>query len=101
MRALAEVSADLDVFLSAYLPSVSREDVEMNASFIRSREEAIRNALSGELEEDFDRTFVVDEELLHHELVSDAGRAVAGVEAFTGAFMIALFVLVFGRRMIR
>ena len=33
--------------------------------------------------------------------VTDAGRAVAGVEAFTGAFMIALFVLVFGRRMIR
>jgi len=33
--------------------------------------------------------------------VTDAGRAVASVEAFTGAFMIALFVLVFGRRMIR
>ena len=73
----------------------------MNASFIRSRVEAIRNALSGELEEDFDRTFVVDEELLHHEPVTDAGRAVASVEAFTGAFMIALFVLVFGRKMIR
>ena len=101
MRALAEVTADLDVFLSAYLPSVSREVVEMNASFIRSRVEAIRNALSGELEEDFDRTFVVDEELLHHEPVTDAGRAVASVEAFTGAFMIALFVLVFGRKMIR
>ena len=93
MRALAEVTADLDVFLSAYLPSVSRDVVEMNASF--------RNALSGELEEDFDRTFVVDEELLHHEPVTDAGRAVASVEAFTGAFMIALFVLVFGRKMIR
>ena len=33
--------------------------------------------------------------------VTDAGRAVASVEAFTGAFMIALFVLVFGRKMIR
>jgi uncharacterized protein YjbI with pentapeptide repeats len=33
--------------------------------------------------------------------VTDAGRAVAGVEAFTGAFMIALFVLVLGRKMIR
>jgi len=32
---------------------------------------------------------------------TDAGRAVAGVEAFTGAFMIALFVLVLGRKMIR
>ncbi len=33
--------------------------------------------------------------------VTDVGRAVASVEAFTGAFMIALFVLVFGRKMIR
>ena len=33
--------------------------------------------------------------------VTDAGRAIASVEAFTGAFMIALFVLVFGRKMIR
>jgi hypothetical protein len=33
--------------------------------------------------------------------ITDAGRAVASVEAFTGAFMIALFVLVFGRKMIR
>jgi uncharacterized protein YjbI with pentapeptide repeats len=33
--------------------------------------------------------------------VTDAGRAVASLEAFTGAFMIALFVLVFGRKMIR
>ena len=101
MRALTEVTADLDVFLSAYLPSESREVVEMNASFIRSRVEAIRNALSGELEEDFDRTFVVDEDLLHHEPVTDAGRTLASVEAFTGAFMIALFVLVFGRKIIR
>ncbi len=33
--------------------------------------------------------------------VTDLGRGVASVEAFTGAFMIALFVLVFGRKMIR
>ena len=33
--------------------------------------------------------------------VTDAGRAIASVEAFTGAFMIPLFVLVFGRKMIR
>ncbi|MCK5415283.1 MAG: hypothetical protein KAJ35_07870 [Thermoplasmata archaeon] len=63
--------------------------------------EAIRLALSGEMEEDFDRTIAVAEELPHHELVSDASRAVTSVEAFTGAFMIALFVQVFGRKMIR
>jgi uncharacterized protein YjbI with pentapeptide repeats len=33
--------------------------------------------------------------------VTDLGRGVASVEAFTGAFMIALFVLLFGRKMIR
>jgi len=63
VRALVEVSADRDVFLSVYLPTASREGMEM-ASFFRSLVEAVRNALSGELEEDFDRTFAVAEELL-------------------------------------
>lgn len=77
MRGLADVSADRDVFLTVYLPTASRGDREMNASFLRSRVEAIRTALSGDIEEDFNRTFAAVEELLHHDPVpGERGRVV-------------------------
>lgn len=77
IRALAEVSAEQDVFLTVYLPTASREDKEMNASFVRSRVGAIRDALSGDIEADFGRTFAVVEELLFHDPVpGERGRVV-------------------------
>ncbi len=77
VRALAEVSAEQDVFLTVYLPTASREDKEMNASFVRSRVGAIRDAISGDIEADFERTFAVVEELLFHDPVpGERGRVV-------------------------
>lgn len=77
MRGLAESCDDRDVFLTVYLPTASREDEKMNASFVRSRVGAIRNAISGDIEADFEMTFAVVEELLFHDPVpGERGRVV-------------------------
>jgi peptide chain release factor subunit 1 len=77
MRGLAETSDDRDVFLSVYIPTASREEEEMNASYVRARVGAIRDAIAGDLETDFERTFAVVEELLFHDGVpGEKGRVV-------------------------
>ena len=77
VRGLAEASAENDCFLSIYLPTGSRGDMEANASFVRSRVTAIENALSGDIEREFRQTLASLGEGLQHEPVpGERGRVV-------------------------
>jgi peptide chain release factor subunit 1 len=77
MRLLADTSDARDVHLSVYLPTASRGDEQLNLAFVASRVKAIRKALEGEVEKDFEATFRQVEELLfHNPIPGERGRVV-------------------------
>jgi peptide chain release factor subunit 1 len=77
VRALAGISAERDCYLTIYLPTGSREDKEANEGFIKKRAGAIRNALEGELERDFEETLAsLGDGLLHEPVPKERGRVV-------------------------
>jgi peptide chain release factor subunit 1 len=77
VRALADVQADRDCFLSVYLPSGSQHEMDANSVFLRRRIEAIRKALDGEVEREFERTWAsLGEGLLHEAVPGERGRVV-------------------------
>lgn len=77
VRALADVQADRDCFLSVYLPSGSQHDLDANPTFLRRRIEAIRTALDGEVEKEFENTWSsLGEGLLHEAVPGEKGRVV-------------------------
>jgi peptide chain release factor subunit 1 len=77
VRALAEVSSERDCFLSIYLPTGSQEDMDANEAFIRTRSKAIRMALEGEVEREFEETLAsLGGGLLHEPVPKERGRVV-------------------------
>jgi peptide chain release factor subunit 1 len=77
LRELADIQADHDCFLSVYLPSANAHDLDGNSAFLRKRVEAIRTALDGEVEREFERTWASLGEGLQHEPVPrEKGRVV-------------------------
>ena len=67
VRALAEVSDAKDVFLSVYLPTASEDDERLNRYFIDARLEAIRGAVSGDLEDALEATLAEVGDVLFHD----------------------------------
>jgi peptide chain release factor subunit 1 len=77
MRSLAEVSDDMDIHLSIYLPTASSEEEGLNRSFVSARVEAITNALAGEIEELFLNTYMMVEDLMYHDPIpGERGRVI-------------------------
>jgi peptide chain release factor subunit 1 len=56
IRALSKMFDELDVYVSIYLPTASKEDARENQLFVQRRSRGIRMIMSGELSEEFDRT---------------------------------------------
>ncbi len=89
MRELAEVQSDRDCFLTVYLPSGSRHEMDGNPAFLRKRIEAIRTALDGEAEREFERTWdSLGEGLLHEAIPGERGRVffVSACEGYFSAY---------------
>ncbi len=77
LRALAEVSADHDCFLSIYLPTATKVDIQANASFLDTRVEAIRRFLPPEMEGQFLETWEsLGKGLLKEAVPGERGRVV-------------------------
>jgi len=77
LRLLADTSDARDVHLSVYLPTASRDDEQLNKTFVASRVKAIRKALEGDIERDFEATLgKVDEMLYHKPVQGERGRVV-------------------------
>jgi peptide chain release factor subunit 1 len=77
LRPLADTSDARDVHLSVYLPTASRDDERFNMTFVASRVRAIRNALEGDIEREFEATLGQVEEMLFHDPVpGERGRVV-------------------------
>jgi len=77
LRKLAEVSAGHDCFLSIYLPTASRVDMQANASFLETRVEAIQRFLPAEMEGQFLETWEsLGEGLLKEAVPGERGRVV-------------------------
>ncbi|WP_406670664.1 Vms1/Ankzf1 family peptidyl-tRNA hydrolase [Methanolobus sp. ZRKC4] len=76
IRALAEIYAEENVYLSVYLP-VSRENEHVNRVFVNSRVGAIKKVLPADLRPEFEKTFDMAEELLFEPAVSgERGRII-------------------------
>ncbi|WP_406656008.1 Vms1/Ankzf1 family peptidyl-tRNA hydrolase [Methanolobus sp. ZRKC2] len=76
LRALAEIYAEENVYLSVYLP-VSRENEHVNRVFVNSRVGAIKKVLPADLRPEFEKTFDMAEELLFEPAVSgERGRII-------------------------
>lgn len=77
IRELAEVYDERDVYLSAYLPTASGEDVAENQSFVGARAKAIEGALSGDLKKIFRDTMeMVEDRLFSEPVQGERGRIV-------------------------
>jgi peptide chain release factor subunit 1 len=77
LRSLSDITDDRDVHLSVYLPTGSKGDERANEGFLESRIKAIRNVVSGDIEEDFGRTLsMVSDLLLHDPVPGERGRVV-------------------------
>jgi peptide chain release factor subunit 1 len=77
LRQLADTSDPRDVHLSVYLPTANRGDEQLNMTFVASRVKAIRNALEGDIERDFEATLGQVEEMLYHNPIpGERGRVI-------------------------
>ncbi len=77
LRLLADTSDARDVHLSVYLPTANRADEQLNKTFVASRVKAIRNALEGDVGEEFEATFHQVEDILFHDPIpGERGRVV-------------------------
>ena len=77
LRLLADTSDPRDVHLSVYLPTADRGDEQLNMTFVASRVKAIRNALEGDIERDFEATLGQVEEMLYHNPIpGERGRVI-------------------------
>ena len=77
LRLLADTSDPRDVHLSVYLPTANRGDEQLNMTFVASRVKAIRKALEGDLERDFEVTLGQVEEMFYHNPVpGERGRVI-------------------------
>jgi peptide chain release factor subunit 1 len=75
IRSLADEQDPRDVHLSIYLPTATGEDERSNETFVATRVKAIRDALVGENEEDFEDTLLMVEDLLFHDPIpGERGR---------------------------
>ena len=75
IRGLADTSHERDVHLSVYLPTGSLDKERMNKAFVTSRVKAIRKALTGAIEQEFEATLSMVEDLLFHDAVpGEKGR---------------------------
>ncbi|MGA1822134.1 MAG: Vms1/Ankzf1 family peptidyl-tRNA hydrolase [Thermoplasmatota archaeon] len=59
IKGLAEIYDERDVYLSIYLPSSSREEVDRNSSYLASRFRAIGKAIPEGLRDDFQKSWEV------------------------------------------
>jgi peptide chain release factor subunit 1 len=64
IRDLAEIYDDLNVYLSVYLPTASKEDEAKNRAFVDGRRRAIEAALPQDLKGSFEETMAMVEDLL-------------------------------------
>lgn len=77
IRELAEIYDELDVYLSVYLPTASKEDEASNRTFVDARRRAIEVALSQDLKESFRATMAMVEDLLFWKTIpGERGRIV-------------------------
>ncbi len=77
IRELAEIYDELDVYLSVYLPTASREDESANRAFIDARIRAIEEALPQDQKESFRETMaMVDDLLFWKPIPGERGRIV-------------------------
>lgn len=74
---LAEIYDERDIYLSIYLPTASREDFQLNESYLKSRKRSVEKAISGNVEEDFDSTWEMIEGILDHKPIpGERGRII-------------------------
>lgn len=74
IRALADIYAEKDVYLSVYLP-LSRENEHQNRIFVDSRVRAIKKVLPADLRSEFEKTFEMAENSILEPAVSgEKGR---------------------------
>ncbi len=77
IRELAEIFDELDVYMSVYLPTASREDEAANRAFVDARRRAIEVALPQDLKESFGETMaMVDDHLFWRPVPGERGRIV-------------------------
>ncbi len=77
IRGLAEIYDELDVYLSVYLPTASRDDEAKNRAFVNGRKRAIEAALPQEQKERFRETMaIVDDLLFEKPIPGERGRIV-------------------------
>jgi len=89
LRALTEESADHDCYLSIYLPTATKVDMQANASFLETRAEAIQRFLPPEMEGQFRETWEsLGEGLLKEAVPGERGRVVfvSSCEEFLEAY---------------
>jgi len=77
IRGLAEVYDELDVYLSVYLPTASKDDEAKNHAFVDGRKRAIEEALPSDQKESFRETMaIVDDLLFARPIPGERGRIV-------------------------
>jgi peptide chain release factor subunit 1 len=77
IRGLAEIYDQLDVYLSVYLPTASRDDEAKNRAFVDGRKRAIEAALPSDQKECFRETMaIVDDLLFEKPIPGERGRIV-------------------------
>jgi len=77
IKELAEIYDELDVYLSVYLPTASRDDEAANRAFVDTRRRAIEDALPRDQKEGFKETMAVVDDLLFGRPISgERGRIV-------------------------
>ena len=93
IRALAEIYAENDVYLSIYLPVGGRENERLNRIYVDSRTKAIKKVLSSDLGSEFEKTFAMIEKSVFEPGVSgEKGRIIfaCSSESFLHVYRLAV-----------
>ncbi len=93
IRALAEIYAEKDIYLSVYLPVSGRENEHLNRLFVGSRISAVKKALGPELRTEFEKTFDMAENLIFEPPVfGEKGRMIfaCSSESFLHVYRLAV-----------
>ncbi len=81
LRRLSEIYDELDIYLSVYIPTASREKMDITRSYLASRLRAIRKALPKELAQSFESTMdLIGERAEWKPIPGEKGRVIFASE---------------------
>lgn len=93
IKELAEIYDGLDVYISVYLPTASRDDEAANRAFVDARRRAIEDAIPRDLKDGFRETMaMVDDLLFGRPIPGERGRIVfaSAIHSFLHVYRIGI-----------